>query len=101
MPRRIALLALALVITLGAAYLAGCANSVKPPLKPASLDPETELTYAPVENDTTSVHVQLYWNGFDRDGEVVKFYFSVDADTALPITEWKSTTAKDASRSVR
>ena len=74
---------------------------MKPPLKPASLDPETELTYAPVENDTTSVHVQLYWNGFDRDGEVVKFYFSVDADTALPITEWKSTTAKDASRSVR
>src|SRR5436190_7853049 len=96
MPRRIALLALALVITLGAAYLAGCANSVKPPLKPASLDPETELTYAPVENDTTSVHVQLYWNGFDRDGEVVKFYFTVDADTALPITEWKSTTAKDS-----
>ena len=96
MPRRIASLALIFVIGLETALVIGCANSVEPPLRPASLDPETELTYAPLENDTTSVQVQLYWNGFDRDGEVVKFYFAVDADTMLPITEWRSTTAKDS-----
>src|SRR6266850_3737071 len=96
MPRRIALLALTLVVALGSGQLTGCSNSVEPPPKPVLLDPETELTYAPVENDTTSVYVRLYWNGFDRDGEVERFYFAVDADTVLPIAEWKSTTAKDS-----
>ena len=84
MPRRIALLSVTLVIALGMGQLTGCSNSVKPPPRPAPLDPETELVYAPNENDTTAFRVHFYWNGFDRDGEVVGFYFAIDADTARP-----------------
>src|SRR5437667_1230638 len=96
MPRRTAPLVLALVIALGMGYLTGCSNSVKPPPRPAPLDPETELVYAPSENDTTAFRVHFYWNGFDRDGEVVGFYFAIDADTALPVTQWKSTSTRDS-----
>lgn len=95
MPRRVASLVFAIVLGLGAEQMAGCSNSVKPP-KRAPSDPETELTYAPVDNDTTSFRVRLYWNGFDKDGEVTRFYFAIDADTTKPITEWKSTSAKDS-----
>jgi hypothetical protein len=68
---------------------------VKPRPKPEALDPETELTFAPIEFDTTTFRVHFYWNGWDKDGEVVRFYFATDADTALPITQWHTTTAKD------
>jgi hypothetical protein len=95
MQRRAAPLIVSLVLALGALYIAGCSDSVKPPPKPPALDPETELTYAPIEKDTTSFRVRFYWNGYDRDGEVVSFHYAVDADTLKPIPEWKSTTAKD------
>jgi len=90
----LALRALVLLLALGAANLIGCSNSVKP-AKPPATDPETELTLAPIENDTTSFRVHFYWNGYDRDGEVVRFHFAVDADTAQPIPDWRTTTAKD------
>ncbi len=96
MPRHIARWILAVVLAFGIGPFMGCSNSLKPPPKPASLDPETELTYAPNPNDTTSFRVRFYWNGFDRDGEVVRFHFAIDADTARPITEWNSTSAKDS-----
>jgi hypothetical protein len=86
--------ALAFLLALGGT-LAGCSNSVKPPPKPQPFDPETQLTFAPVEYDTTTFRVHFYWNGWDKDGEVIRFYFAVDADTALPITEWHTTAAKD------
>src|SRR6266853_360673 len=95
MLRRSAPLLVALLAVLGGGHLLGCSSSVKPPPKPAPLDPETELTYAPIENDTTTFRVRFYWNGYDRDGEVVRFYFAVDADSLKPITQWRSTTAKD------
>lgn len=66
------------------------------PRSASNSSPETELTYAPLDNDTTSYRIRLYWNGFDRDGEVVHFIFAIDADTALPVTQWKSTSAKDS-----
>ena len=94
MMRRFAPL-LAVLLLLGAGQLIGCSDSVKPPAKPVPQDPETELTYAPIENDTTTFRVRFYWNGYDRDGEVVRFYYAVDADTLKPINEWRSTTAKD------
>ena len=95
MLRRSAPVLVALLAVLGGGYLLGCSSSVKPPPKPAALDPETELTYAPIENDTTTFRVRFYWNGYDRDGEVVRFYFAVDADSLKPIPEWRSTTAND------
>src|SRR6266853_312390 len=95
MLRRSAPLLVALLAVLGGGHLLGCSSSVKPPPKPAPLDPETELTYAPIENDTTTFRVRFYWNGYDRDGEVVRFYFAVDADSLKPIPEWRSTTAND------
>ncbi len=92
---RSALRVAVLLMVVGAWHLIGCSNSVKPPAKPALQDPETELTFAPIENDTTSFRVHFYWNGTDLDGEVVRFYFAVDADTAQPITQWHTTTRKD------
>ena len=75
-----------------------CASSCsKTPTTPHGhiSSPETELTYAPVESDTTTYRVHLYWNGFDDDGEVVRFRYAVDEDSVLPRTQWKTTTAKD------
>jgi len=57
--------------------------------------PETALTYAPVQYDTTSFRVHFYWSGYDNDGEVVRFRFAVDDDSLRPITQWRATTAKD------
>jgi hypothetical protein len=57
--------------------------------------PETELTYAPIQFDTTSFRIHFFWNGFDDDGEVMRFRFAVDNDTLRPSNEWASTSAKD------
>src|SRR5688572_18408582 len=62
-----------LVTLLLAATLAGCADSVEPPPPPPKLTPETELTYAPLPGDTTAFRVRFFWNGYDKDGEVVRF----------------------------
>src|SRR5882762_8247920 len=62
---------------------------------PAKLYPQTELTYAPVEFDTTSFRIHFYWNGFDDDGEVTRFHFAVDSDTLRPELEWPATSSKD------
>src|SRR5258706_15828701 len=75
--------------------VASCARG--PPFPPPHqpLDPQTELTFAPIEYDTTTFRVHFYWNGFGDDGEVTRFHFAVDADTALPTALWKTTSAKD------
>lgn len=95
MPRRAIPLIVTLILALGAGYLIGCADSVSPPPPPPPQNPETELTFAPIDSDTTSFRVRFFWNGYDKDGEVVRFHFAIDADTSRPITEWTSTTAKD------
>lgn len=95
MQRRVLAISFILVLALAAGYIVGCSDSVKPPPPPPPLDPETELTFAPIEFDTTTFRVHFYWNGWDKDGEVVGFYFATDADSSLPITQWHSTTAKD------
>lgn len=86
---------LSLLLALGAGYLLGCSDSVKPPPKHVDQNPETELTFAPIERDTTTFRVHFYWSGYDRDGEVIQFRYAVDADTLLPDTLWHVTTAKD------
>lgn len=81
---------------LGIAYLAGgCAKGKKGFEPPEPQAPETQLTFAPVELDTTTFRVHLFWNGYDSDGEVVRFRFAIDADSARPLGEWNTTTAKD------
>ena len=57
--------------------------------------PETELTLGPGETDTTTFRVHFYWSGHDKDGDVVRYRFAVDADTIQPIPDWQDTTAKD------
>jgi hypothetical protein len=57
--------------------------------------PQTELTYAPVQYDTTTFRVHFYWNGFEDGGEVVAFRFAVDSDSLRPLNQWRATTAKD------
>ena len=80
---------------LGLLLLTGCGNKVTPPPPHEFGDPETELTYAPLPGDTTSFRVRFYWNGYDKDGEVMRFRFATDDDTLKPLNEWRTTTAKD------
>jgi hypothetical protein len=72
-----------------------CSKGPTVPPKPQKLFPETELTYAPVQYDTTTFRVHFYWNGFDDDGEVTRFHFAVDDDTLRQEKDWRTTTAKD------
>jgi len=57
--------------------------------------PQTEITFAPMDSDTVAYRVHIYWYGFDKDGEVVRFRFAMDGDTAAPENQWHTTTAKD------
>ncbi|HET9251584.1 MAG TPA: hypothetical protein VFP58_05650 [Candidatus Eisenbacteria bacterium] len=86
---------LAFGVVLGAVQMSGCADSVDPPPPPEPLAPETELTYAPIPGDTTAFRVRFYWTGTDKDGEVVRFRYAIDADSMRPSREWTTTTAKD------
>jgi len=82
------------IIVLAIAFLFGCSTPTEP-RRPEPQDPETELTYAPVEGDTTLYRVHLYWNGYDKDGEITEFRFALDGDTANAFSKWTPTTAKD------
>ena len=85
----------ALSLALLAAVLAGCSKDTNAP-KSQSLAPETELTYAPLQGDTAGFRVQLFWNGYDRDGEVTRFRFAIDSDTLeIDMAKWKSTASHD------
>lgn len=85
----------ALWFALSGAVLVGCAKDTTGP-KPRSLAPETELTYAPLQGDTTGFRVHLYWNGYDRDGEVTRFRYAIDSDTLeIDIAKWKLTASRD------
>jgi len=48
-----------------------------------------------MDSDTVAYRVHIYWYGFDKDGEVVRFRFAMDGDTAAPENQWHATTAKD------
>ena len=92
---RIRLIGLILLGLVAALFAASCSKAPTPPKTPPPLDPQTELTFAPVQYDTTTFRVHFYWSGFDDDGEVTRFFYAVDDDTLRPINEWRSTTAKD------
>jgi hypothetical protein len=95
MHRHATRLMLCLILALAAAYLTGCADDVKPPPPPEKGFPETELTYAPLPGDTTTFRVRFFWNGYDKDGEVMRFRFAIDSDSIPPVEEWNTTTAKE------
>ena len=96
MIRNILKLVSVLLFATVAALFAGCSKDNTAGPAPAKQNPETELTYAPLEGDTAGYRVRLYWNGYDRDGEVIRFRFAIDADTAeSDRKKWKWTTAKD------
>lgn len=84
-----------LIAALGAGLLGACAKDAVAPPKQPPLEPETELTFAPLQGDTASFRVRFFWNGSDVDGEVVRFRFAVDADTANNPNTWPSTVSKD------
>jgi hypothetical protein len=79
------------------AFLVGtsCSKAPTPPATPPKLNPETELTFAPLEFDTTGFRVHFYWNGYDDDGEVMRFRYAVDDEALKPTNQWATTTAKD------
>lgn len=86
----------ALSVALVAVLFGGCSKDKGAGPEPVRLAPETELTYAPLEGDTAGYRVRLFWNGFDKDGEVIRFRFAVDGDTSeTDLTKWQTTTAKD------
>jgi len=85
-----------ILLTLIAVVLASsCAKGKAGFRPPAKLFPETELTYAPVEFDTTSFRIHFFWNGFDDDGEVTRFHFATDSLAQRPPSEWPTTAGKD------
>jgi hypothetical protein len=96
MIRNILKLAPVLLVAGVAALFAGCSKDNTAGPTPVKQNPETELTYAPLEGDTSGYRVRLYWNGYDQDGEVVRYRYAIDADTLEPDpAKWKTTTAKD------
>src|SRR2546425_3276798 len=92
---RIRYIGLVPMIVLAFIFAASCSKGPTPPKPPPHLDPQTELTFAPIEFDTTAFRVHFYWNAYDDDGEVMRFHLAVDADTLLPINERRATTAND------
>ncbi|MEK7317237.1 MAG: hypothetical protein AAB011_13735 [Candidatus Eisenbacteria bacterium] len=96
MTRNILKLVPVLTVALVAAMFAGCGKDKETGPPPVRQAPETELTYAPLEGDTAGYRVRLYWNGYDRDGEVMRFRYAIDDDTLeTDPLKWRSTTAKD------
>ena len=87
------------IIGLGLAMVMAVAGCSKEPTRAIrevrAQAPQTELTYAPLEFDTTNFRVHLYWNAYDNDGEVTRFHFAVDGDSSGPTARWKTTTAND------
>ncbi|HEY3155415.1 MAG TPA: hypothetical protein VGK76_02150 [Candidatus Eisenbacteria bacterium] len=92
---RIRYIGLIPMIVVAFIFAASCSKGPNAPPPPPHLDPQTELTFAPIEFDTTAFRVHFFWNAYDDDGEVMRFHIAVDADTLLPINEWRTTTAKD------
>ena len=84
-----------LLVLVAAFWGLSCAKGPTVPKRPVPLDPQTELTYAPVQYDTTTFRVHFYWTGFDDDGEVKKFHIAVDDDTLRQEKDWATTTSKD------
>ena len=82
------------VVFLGIATLAGCGKHV---VGPGQRPPETQLTAGPAEGDTVSFRIRFYWNGYDRDGEVVAYRWAVDPDSPLTFSppDWHRTAATD------
>ncbi len=72
---RIRYIGLIPMIVLAFIFAASC-SKVTPPKPPAHLDPQTELTFAPIEFDTTAFRVHFYWSAYDDDGEVMRFHFA-------------------------
>jgi hypothetical protein len=96
MIRHILKLVPVLLLAAVAALFAGCSKDNAAGPIPAKQNPETELTYAPLQGDTAGYRVHLYWNGYDSDGEVVRYRYAIDSDTLEPDhTKWKTTSAKD------
>lgn len=87
---------LAIALSCIGASLCGCSDRVEIPPRPGNQPPQTQLTFAPVDSDTVSYRVHLYWYGTDKDGEVIRYHFAMDADTLAPESKWKATTAKDS-----
>jgi len=59
------------------AIAAGCSNSVFTGDYNKNKAPEVWLSSGPVEGDTTSYQVHFYWGGWDPDGEIDHFEFTV------------------------
>lgn len=85
-----------LLLPLAVLYLSSCSKNPVTIREYGRLRPETELTYAPLETDTTTFRVHLYWYGYDRDGEVVQYRFAIDEDTLKPVSYWRATKAHDS-----
>jgi hypothetical protein len=84
------------LLAIGLLILAGCGKRVVEPNHRGHA-PDTQLTLGPVEGDTVSFWVHLYWSAFDADGEVLAYRWAVDPDSekaGSPAT-WRRTNATD------
>ncbi|MBN1164559.1 MAG: hypothetical protein JXB45_08270 [Candidatus Krumholzibacteriota bacterium] len=89
-----------------AVILTGCAETIFTGTPDSNRAPEVWLTSGPVEHDTTGYQVHFYWSGWDPDGEIDYFEFTIcdggddpigfsPADTANR-DNWFTTTGHDS-----
>ena len=93
------------VLILGA--LLGCSDNTIPGTQKSNAPPEVWLSSGPVEGDTTGYKVHFYWGGWDPDGEIARFEYTVvdgswrtgygfDPDDTTGIEKWKRTASYDS-----
>jgi hypothetical protein len=76
------------VIAIGV-IVAGCGNDNDP--QHENRLPTAQLTAGPVEGDTTSYQVRLFWTGNDPDGYVSAYEIAVDPPGELSTAQWERT----------
>jgi hypothetical protein len=77
------------------AGLAGCSSAKLGGLLLPNQPPTVELSQVPATSDTAGTYAyEVSWAGFDADGRVVRFWYTVDPPSAaLAETVWVKTTA--------
>jgi len=90
---------LAVIVSLGPGlWLASCAKPTLHGVAVLNQAPTVELSQVPVPADTAGTYVyELSWAGFDADGRIERFQYSVDPPSAAGAeTAWVATTANRA-----
>ena len=95
MARRRVLELIVLTLALTTLYLLqlGC-EGIEAPEPDKNKEPQTELTSGPIDSAAAFYRVHLFWKGFDDDGLIQGFEYSVDDTSRNEL--WVFTTKSDS-----